>query len=376
MAVQRRAGGVATPRARRSQPPERYSPESGLGTSRSDQRVTPGGDTQTPGMQGQLRDGRGEVRGTRRKGGVNGGRVPSTTRGSPPPARRRCIERPEGSAREGRRGRDAQERTAASDAAVQVNETANSPPRGGRRSARVTRGSGSGSTGRSTRTLRNGRRRSPSPGASNGSSGNLERGGRAQHRRPSATTATAAGVQQEVSRMEHSDDRSEGELSGSDGGDVQGHQATVVPGVAAVGPSPGQPGREVGLVWILGYYYVFWGAKRADVRQNGRQLMIPRQEVLFRWIGVPGMQWNRVLGEVHRFSRLDRSPDVLLLHVGGNDMGARSMRDLIRDIKCDFLRLRAAYPKMVLVWSDMIRWLSWRWAWSDRKVDRARIKGQ
>lgn len=133
-------------------------------------------------------------------------------------------------------------------------------------------------------------------------------------------------------------------------------------------------GQTVGLVWILGHSYVFWGAKRADVRPNGRQLRIPRQEALIRWIGVPGMQWNRVLGEVYRFSRLDRPPDVLLWHVGGNDMGARSMRDLIRDIKCDFLRLRAAYPKMVLVWSDMVGRLSWRWAWSDKKVDRARIK--
>lgn len=49
-------------------------------------------------------------------------------------------------------------------------------------------------------------------------------------------------------------------------------------------------GQEVGLVWILGHSYVFWGAKRADVRPNGRQLRIPRQEALVRWIGVPGMQ--------------------------------------------------------------------------------------
>lgn len=30
---------------------------------------------------------------------------------------------------------------------------------------------------------------------------------------------------------------------------------------------------------------------------------------------------------------------------GGEDMGARSMRDLIRDVKCDFLRLSAAFPR-------------------------------
>lgn len=34
-------------------------------------------------------------------------------------------------------------------------------------------------------------------------------------------------------------------------------------------------GGEVGLVWILGHFYVFWGAGRADVRPNGRQLGFP-----------------------------------------------------------------------------------------------------
>ncbi|PIO30058.1 hypothetical protein AB205_0079610 [Aquarana catesbeiana] len=308
--------------------------------------------------------GRGEVRGDSAQGQWDRGKGAQQYTRLSPPAHRRCMEQPEGSAREVRRGRDTQVHTAALHAASQVAESA----------ARVTRASRSGGSRLTTRTPQNSRRRSPSRGASHGSDGDQGRSGCSQHRRPSATSASASGVQQEVSRMENSDDRSEGELSGSDGGEDQGHQAVVVPGVAAVGPSPGQPGREVGLVWILGHSYVFWGAKRADVRPNGRQLRIPRQEVLIRWIGVPGMQWNRVLGEVHRFSCLDRAPDVLLLHVGGNDMGARSMRDLIRDIKCDFLHLRAAYPSMVLIWSDMVGRLSWRWAWSVKKVDRARIK--
>ncbi|PIO14585.1 hypothetical protein AB205_0170200, partial [Aquarana catesbeiana] len=89
--------------------------------------------------------------------------------------------------------------------------------------------------------------RSSSRGASNGSGGNSEREGRSQHRRPSAPRAATSGVQQAVVRSEPSDDRSEGELSGSDGGEDQRHPAAVVPGVAAVGPSPGQPGNDVGL---------------------------------------------------------------------------------------------------------------------------------
>lgn len=75
------------------------------------------------------------------------------------------------------------------------------------------------------------------------------------------------------------------------------------------------------LVWILGHSYVFWGAKRAAVRMEGRQLGFPQNAPSVRWIGVPGMPWSRVLPEVNHYARFDRPPDILLLHVGVHDLG-------------------------------------------------------
>ena len=80
-------------------------------------------------------------------------------------------------------------------------------------------------------------------------------------------------------------------------------------------------GAAPALVWILGHSYVFWGAKRAEARPEGRQLGFPREEARIHRLGVPGMLW----------SRMDRPPDVLILHVGGNDLGLRSMLDLTKD---------------------------------------------
>ncbi|XP_040279883.1 uncharacterized protein LOC120995003 isoform X2 [Bufo bufo] len=123
------------------------------------------------------------------------------------------------------------------------------------------------------------------------------------------------------------------------------HQRNVVdPGVvrqeagpAAAGfTAPGQLGDAPLLVWILGHSFVFWGALRADVRQNGRQLGFDRGTAIVRWIGRRGMVWGSVLQEVHRQARLDRVPDILVLHVGGNDLGVRPCRELIRDIRFDF----------------------------------------
>lgn len=71
---------------------------------------------------------------------------------------------------------------------------------------------------------------------------------------------------------------------------------------------------------------------------------------------------------------LGQGPRCFSAPCGGNDMGVRLMRELIRDIKCDFLRLQASFPGMVIVWSDMVGRTNWRWALSDKKVDRARVK--
>ncbi|XP_040279005.1 translation initiation factor IF-2-like isoform X3 [Bufo bufo] len=137
----------------------------------------------------------------------------------------------------------------------------------------------------------------------------------------------------------------------------------------------GDPGGDAPLlVWILGHSFVFWGALRADVRQNGRQLGFDRGTAIVRWIGRRGMVWGNVLQEVHRQARLDRVPDILVLHVGGNDLGVRPCRELIRDIRFDFLRLWSLFPSVVTVWSDIVPRKVWREARTVERLNKARIK--
>lgn len=58
--------------------------------------------------------------------------------------------------------------------------------------------------------------------------------------------------------------------------------------------------------------------------------------------------------EFHQFFKLDRSPDVLVLHVVGNDLGSQPFRELIQDVKFDLLRLWEKLPEMVPVWSYIV----------------------
>lgn len=133
-------------------------------------------------------------------------------------------------------------------------------------------------------------------------------------------------------------------------------------------------GAATGMVWIMGHSYVCWGARRGDVRYDGRQLGFDRQEAYIKWFGVPGILWGRLVTEVQRYAARDRPPDVLVLHVGGNDLGIRSMLDITRDIKSDIDRLMEQFPDMVVVWSDIVARMTWRMARSVEGINRARRK--
>lgn len=128
------------------------------------------------------------------------------------------------------------------------------------------------------------------------------------------------------------------------------------------------------LVWITGHSFVYWGSRRAEDRPAGRQLGFPRSDVQVRWLGIRGLRWSRLLSEIQFRVRLDRAPDVLLIHAGGNDLGSRSTREILRDVKLDFLRLWASYPGIILIWSDMVARATWRRARSVPGLNRARAK--
>ncbi|KAM3930954.1 uncharacterized protein RB166_004439 [Leptodactylus fuscus] len=86
------------------------------------------------------------------------------------------------------------------------------------------------------------------------------------------------------------------------------------------------------------------------------------------------MLWSALLLVLHFHSQMDRPPNVLVIHAGGNDLGVRTSRELARDIKYDLLRIWSMYPGIVLVWSEIVARLSWRHARSVAKLNKARRK--
>ncbi|XP_066442677.1 serine/arginine repetitive matrix protein 1-like [Eleutherodactylus coqui] len=143
---------------------------------------------------------------------------------------------------------------------------------------------------------------------------------------------------------------------------------------ASVVTAPMPSGRRPALVWIFGHSYVHRSADAAKNYPTGRQLGISQDYATVRWIGTRGMLWREVLPEVHRFARLDRPPDILVLDVGGNDLGIRPFRELTRDIRYDILRLLSSFPGLIIVFSELTIRKTWHNARSADGINKARIK--
>lgn len=62
-----------------------------------------------------------------------------------------------------------------------------------------------------------------------------------------------------------------------------------------------------------------------------------------------------------------------MLHVGGNDLGAQCIRELIKDVRFDFLPLRTDFPDMLVVWSNIVARTTWRLVQSVDRINKAHI---
>ncbi|XP_053316325.1 uncharacterized protein LOC128484031 [Spea bombifrons] len=135
--------------------------------------------------------------------------------------------------------------------------------------------------------------------------------------------------------------------------------------------------RRIGprfIVWIIGHSFVYWAQRRAAVRRNGLQLGFPMDLVHVRWFGIRGMVWDGVLLEVVKYLRLGFRPSVVVIHAGGNDMGATPQRELVWKMRRDVERLLELVPGLLLVWSEMIPRRNWRHARDRAAMEHSRGK--
>uniref|UniRef100_A0ABM5GQZ0 SGNH hydrolase-type esterase domain-containing protein n=1 Tax=Pogona vitticeps TaxID=103695 RepID=A0ABM5GQZ0_9SAUR len=121
-------------------------------------------------------------------------------------------------------------------------------------------------------------------------------------------------------------------------------------------------------IMIVGHSYIFWAARYAANSHWGSDLGLGAQASI-SWKGRRGMRWIQ-LGRVTAFD--SSPPDILLIHLGGNDLPQVPGKALILDILRDLARLHASYPLMRICWSTIVPRRVWRGALNVDRINYAR----
>lgn len=122
-------------------------------------------------------------------------------------------------------------------------------------------------------------------------------------------------------------------------------------------------------MWIIGDSYVRRGGERA-ADTVGRDLSLPGVRVF--WFGWGGLRWKQLLSFFSQSLRGRAAPDVLLIHCGGNDLGAVRSVQLVKTMKEDLHQLKLRHPGMKIVLSAVTQRCRWKAGANPVKLDKAR----
>nr|XP_033809996.1 uncharacterized protein LOC117364660 isoform X1 [Geotrypetes seraphini] len=127
-------------------------------------------------------------------------------------------------------------------------------------------------------------------------------------------------------------------------------------------------------LWIVGHSFVHWASERAGIRPGGRHLGLGHLGLRVSWWGQRGMRWSQLLLLLTDLRSRTSPPDILLIHLGGNDVDAWTGKDLVNRIKDDLRVVGDWFPGVLLVWSDIVprprRLASRRWTRGLAKLNR------
>lgn len=109
------------------------------------------------------------------------------------------------------------------------------------------------------------------------------------------------------------------------------------------------------MVWILGSSYIQHGEQRARTTLGSNLGANAHVE----WFGLGGMRWHSLVPHFNSLARQRGSPDALLLHCGGNDLGVIRSVELVAAMKQDLQALYERFPNMILILSFLTQRRLW-----------------
>ncbi|KAJ7341298.1 hypothetical protein JRQ81_005231, partial [Phrynocephalus forsythii] len=128
--------------------------------------------------------------------------------------------------------------------------------------------------------------------------------------------------------------------------------------------------RERTKVLIVGHSFIYWAAKYAAWSSRGQHLGLGGAAIL-EWRGYRGMLWNQVVPTALKLAQ-ERPPDILLIHAGGNDLGHRPGKDLIKATIADLQQWYKRFPEVRMLWSTIVPRRAWGAGIDPQTINRAR----
>lgn len=113
-----------------------------------------------------------------------------------------------------------------------------------------------------------------------------------------------------------------------------------------------------------------------EARQSpgGVNLGLERLGVSIWWQGRGGLVLNRVRSHIRTMLNLEDLPHIIIVHVGGNDIGQTQVGILRNQLKNLFSWLADLIPGALLVWSQILPRRTWRYSDNNDALDKARCR--
>ncbi|XP_053561245.1 uncharacterized protein LOC128652334 [Bombina bombina] len=115
------------------------------------------------------------------------------------------------------------------------------------------------------------------------------------------------------------------------------------------------PSTGVRIVWVMGHSFIYWANAEASKKMGGLQLGCPVDQWEVKWFGIRGMCWELLFPLFLDYGRMFPRPHVLIVHLGGNDLGMIPQKELVRRIKRDLGNIKELYPGIKIICPSSIR---------------------
>ena len=108
-------------------------------------------------------------------------------------------------------------------------------------------------------------------------------------------------------------------------------------------------------ILIMGSSIIYWAHQRA-VAVNSTDLDLENYSI--KWHGIRGMKWHSFMETFNSLTN-DATPDIVIIHLGSNDISFNNPHPLINKMKTDICLAMEKFPNTVFIFSELLSRRVW-----------------